>query len=104
MFRRRKKKKNRIRNSPNKRKSRWLKRAKSRRNRLPAKSRARNSKKEHGKLLYSFDIRNDKGTITEVQVDAKTGKVLSAKEESKEDEEKEKREDEKAAKKKSKKS
>jgi hypothetical protein len=56
--------------------------------------------KEHGKLLYSFDIRNSKGTITEVQVDAKTGKLLSAKEESKADEEKEKREDEKQSKKK----
>ena len=60
--------------------------------------------KEGGKLLYSFDIRTDKGTITEVQVDAKTGKVLSAKQESKADEEREKREDEKKAKKQTKKS
>lgn len=56
--------------------------------------------KEHGKLLYSFDIRNSKGTITEVQVDAITGKLLSAQEESKADEAKEKREDAKQAKKK----
>ncbi len=56
--------------------------------------------REHGKLLYSFDIRNSKGTITEVQVDAKTGKLLSAKEESKADEAKEKSEDAKQAKKK----
>ena len=56
--------------------------------------------KEGGKLLYSFDIRNGKGTITEVQVDAKTGKLLSAKEESKADEAKEKSEDAKQAKKK----
>ena len=55
--------------------------------------------RENGKLLYSFDIRTDKGTITEVQVDAKTGKVLSAKEESKADEAREKREDAKKAKK-----
>ncbi len=56
--------------------------------------------KEHGKLLYSFDIRSEKGIITEVQVDAKTGKLLSAKEESKADEAKEKSEDAKQAKKK----
>lgn len=59
--------------------------------------------KEHGKLVYSFDIRNEKGTITEVQVDAKTGAVLSTEEESKTDEMKEKREDAKQAKKKGKK-
>lgn len=58
--------------------------------------------RENGKLLYSFDIRNSKGTITEVQVDAKTGKLLSVKEESKKDEMREKQEDEKQAKKKSK--
>lgn len=51
--------------------------------------------KEHGKLVYSFDIRNTKGTITEVQVDAKTGAVVSTEEESKADEEKERRQDEK---------
>lgn len=59
--------------------------------------------RENGKLLYSFDIRNAKGTITEVQVDAKTGKLLSAKEESKKDETNEKRQDEKQEKKKGKK-
>ena len=58
--------------------------------------------KEHGKLLYSFDIRNAKGSITEVQVDAKTGKLLSAKEESKQDEMREKQQDEKQEKKKGK--
>ena len=51
--------------------------------------------KEKGKLVYSFDIRNAKGTISEVWVDAKTGKIVSNKEETKADEEKEKREDEK---------
>lgn len=59
--------------------------------------------KEHGKLVYSFDIRNEKGTITEVQVDAKTGAIVSTEEENKADEEKEKREDAKQAKKKGKK-
>ena len=56
--------------------------------------------KEKGKLVYSFDIRNEKGTISEVWVDAKNGKVVSNKEETKADEEKEKREDAKQAKKK----
>ncbi len=59
--------------------------------------------REHGKLIYSFDIRNSKGTITEVQVDAKTGNIVSVEEESKNDEMKEKQQDEKLAKKKGKK-
>ncbi|MDQ6788435.1 MAG: PepSY domain-containing protein [Acidobacteriota bacterium] len=46
--------------------------------------------KEHGKLIYSFDIRNAKGTITEVQVDAKTGAIVSVEEENKAAEQKEK--------------
>lgn len=37
--------------------------------------------KEKGKLVYSFDIRNNKGTISEVWVDAKTGKVVKVEEE-----------------------
>lgn len=37
--------------------------------------------KEHGKLVYSFDIRNSKGTVTEIWVDAKTGKVVHKSEE-----------------------
>lgn len=56
--------------------------------------------REHGKLVYSFDIRNDKNTITEVQVDAKTGAIVSTEEETKEQEIKEKKADEKQAKKK----
>jgi hypothetical protein len=55
--------------------------------------------KEHGKLVYSFDIRNEKGTITEVQVDAKTGGIVSVEEEDKEAEAKEKQEDSKKKKK-----
>ncbi len=59
--------------------------------------------KENGKLVYSFDIRNSKGTITEVQVNAKTGKIVSVEEENKAAEEKEKQEErrEKSKKKKS---
>jgi hypothetical protein len=33
--------------------------------------------KEGGKMIYSFDIRNKKGGITEVNIDAKTGKVIA---------------------------
>ena len=46
---------------------------------------------ENGKLVYSFDIRNTKGTITEVQVDAKDGKIVSVEEETAEMEAAEKR-------------
>ncbi len=49
--------------------------------------------KEHGKLVYSFDIRNPKGTITEVQVDAKTGGIVSVEEEDKAAEAREKQEE-----------
>ncbi len=41
---------------------------------------------ENGILIYSFDIRNEKGTITEIQVDAKTGKIVSVEEENAEQE------------------
>jgi len=37
--------------------------------------------KEKGKLIYSFDIRNARGTITEIWIDAKTGKVIHKSEE-----------------------
>ena len=37
--------------------------------------------KEHGKWIYSFDIRNSKGAITEVNIDAFTGAVVSVEEE-----------------------
>jgi uncharacterized membrane protein YkoI len=36
--------------------------------------------KEHGKLVWSFDVAKPKSrNITEVQVDAKTGKIVSTK-------------------------
>jgi uncharacterized membrane protein YkoI len=47
--------------------------------------------REHGKLVYSFDIRNPKRTITEVQVSALTGKVVSVEHENKKQEAAEKR-------------
>ena len=36
---------------------------------------------EKGKTIYSFDVRNSKGTITEVQVEAYTGEIISVEEE-----------------------
>ena len=38
--------------------------------------------REHGKLIYSFDIKTAKPGVTEVQVDAINGKVVSVKHES----------------------
>ncbi len=32
--------------------------------------------REHGKLIYSFDVRTDKPGVTEVNVDAMNGKVI----------------------------
>ena len=47
--------------------------------------------REHGKLVYSFDIRNAKGTIDEVQVSALTGKVVRVEHENAKQEADEKR-------------
>lgn len=73
------------------------------RNKAAGKIEGEELEKEHGKIVYSFDIRNAKGTITEVQVDAKNGNVVSVEEENKAAEQKEKQEEkrEKARKKKS---
>ena len=47
---------------------------------------------EHGKLVWSFDIATpDSKDITEVQVDAKTGKIVSVEKESAASEAKEKK-------------
>jgi uncharacterized membrane protein YkoI len=54
--------------------------------------------REHGKLVYSFDIRNSKGTIDEVQVSAITGKIVRVEHETKAQEEAEKKRDEKKGK------
>jgi uncharacterized membrane protein YkoI len=50
--------------------------------------------REHGKLVYSFDIRNAGGTIDEVHVSAITGKILRVEHETREQEEAEKKADE----------
>ena len=51
--------------------------------------------REHGKLVYSFDIRNAKGTIDEVQVSAITGRVVRVEHETRKQEEAEKRKEKK---------
>lgn len=51
--------------------------------------------REHGKLVYSFDIRNAKGTIDEVQVSAITGKIVRVEHETKAQEGAEKRKESK---------
>lgn len=51
--------------------------------------------REHGRLVYSFDIRNAKGTITEVQVSAITGKIVRVEHENKKQEAAEKRQEKK---------
>lgn len=48
---------------------------------------------EKGTKVYSFDIRNIKGGITEVLINAYTGKIIEVKNETAADEAKEKRED-----------
>lgn len=47
--------------------------------------------REHGKLVYSFDIRNAQGTITEVQVSAINGKIVRVEHENKKKEAAEKK-------------
>src|SRR6266403_1769583 len=66
--------------------------------RAPGKVEDSELEREHGKLVYSFDIRNSKGTIDEVQVSAITGKVVRVEHETKAQEEAEKKQDEKKSK------
>ena len=63
--------------------------------RVSGKIQSSELEKEHGKMVYSFDIRNRKGGITEVLVNAYTGKVIEVKNETAADEAKEKAEDKK---------
>jgi len=61
--------------------------------RAPGNVESAELEKEHGKLVYSFDIRNAKGTIDEVQVSAITGKIVRVEHENKTQEAAEKRKD-----------
>ena len=54
--------------------------------RAPGNVESSELEREHGKLVYSFDIRNAKGTIDEVQVSAITGKVVRVEHENKKQE------------------
>ena len=59
--------------------------------RAPGSVESAELEREHGKLVFSFDIRNSKGTITEVQVSAITGKIVRVEHENKKQEASEKR-------------
>ena len=59
--------------------------------RAPGKVESSELEREHGKLVYSFDIRNARGTITEVQVSAITGKIVRVEHESRKQEAAEKK-------------
>lgn len=61
--------------------------------RVKGKIKSSELEKEKGQMVYSFDIRNAKGGITEVLINAYTGKVIEVKAESAAAEAKEKRED-----------
>lgn len=63
------------------------------RKRAPGNVESGELEREHGRLVYSFDIRNAKGTITEVQVSAITGKVVRVEHENKKKEADEKRQE-----------
>ncbi len=49
--------------------------------RVSGKIKSSELENENGKWIYSFDVRNSKGTITEVNVDAYTGAVIAVDEE-----------------------
>jgi uncharacterized membrane protein YkoI len=63
--------------------------------RAPGNVESAELEREHGKLVYSFDIRNSKGTITEVQVSAINGKIVRVEHENKKQEEAEKKKEKK---------
>ena len=63
--------------------------------RAPGNVESAELEREHGKLVYSFDIRNAKGTIDEVQVSAITGKIVRVEHENKKQEAAEKRKENK---------
>ena len=56
----------------------------------PGKIKSGELEKEHGKMIYSFDIRTAKGKMQEVGIDAVSGEIVENKTESAADEAKEK--------------
>jgi len=61
--------------------------------RAPGNVESAELEREHKRLVWSFDIRNSKGTITEVQVSAITGRVVRVEHENKKKEAAEKRQE-----------
>ena len=61
--------------------------------RAPGNVESAELEREHKRLVWSFDIRNSKGTITEVQVSAITGHVVRVEHENKKKEAAEKRQE-----------
>jgi uncharacterized membrane protein YkoI len=61
--------------------------------RVSGKIKSSELEKEKGQMVYSFDIRNATGGITEILINAYTGKVIEVKNETAADEAKEKAED-----------
>ena len=59
--------------------------------RAPGNVESAELERERKRLVWSFDIRNSKGTITEVQVSAITGRVVRVEHENKKQEANEKR-------------
>jgi uncharacterized membrane protein YkoI len=62
--------------------------------RAPGNVESAELEREHRRLVWSFDIRNSKGTITEVQVSAITGHVVRVEHENRKKEAAEKRQEE----------
>ena len=62
--------------------------------RAPGNVESAELEREHRRLVWSFDIRNSKGTITEVQVSAITGRVVRVEHENIKKEAAEKRQEE----------
>ena len=60
---------------------------------VPGTIKSSEMEKEHGKMIYSFDIKTADGSITEVNLDAVTGALIESKVETAADEAKEKAED-----------
>lgn len=62
--------------------------------RAPGNVEGNELEREHGRLVYSFDIRNAQGTIDEVQVSAINGRIVRVEHENKQQEAAEKRKEE----------
>jgi signal transduction histidine kinase len=64
--------------------------------RAPGRVESGELEREAGQIVYSFDIRNRRGTISEVWVNAATGRIVKVAEENARQEAAEKRADERA--------